>query len=63
MKVIVDENLCIGCGLCVSSCGKVFELRDGKSYIINQDDYDDCDLNEVAESCPVSAIEIIVEEE
>jgi ferredoxin len=62
MKVTVDQNLCIGCGLCVSSCEEIFELRDGKSFVINNEGCDNCDLVEVAESCPVAAIAVSKEE-
>jgi len=27
-KVTVDENTCVGCGLCVNACADVFELND-----------------------------------
>ena len=26
MKVTVDKGLCVGCGLCVDSCPRVFEM-------------------------------------
>ncbi|OIP24205.1 ferredoxin [bacterium CG2_30_37_16] len=61
MKITTDPNLCIGCGLCSSTCEEVFELKDGKSNVIKPEGCDcDCDLKEVAQSCPVGAI--IVEE-
>lgn len=35
MKVRVDKESCIGCGVCVSVCGDVFELGDdGKSKLL-----------------------------
>jgi ferredoxin len=60
MKVNVDADVCIGCGLCTEICPEVFKLEDGVSVAI-------CDhvlplvedsCREAAESCPVSAIEI-----
>ncbi len=33
-KVHVDEDLCIGCGLCADTCPDVFELGDdGKAKV------------------------------
>jgi ferredoxin len=58
MKFKVDQELCIGCGLCENICPDVFEMSDDKAQVI---------LNPVPEtmhesaqaaedSCPVSAI-------
>lgn len=56
-KVEVDQNLCIGCGLCVSSCPEVFEMtEEGKSSAKEVECA--CDLKEIAEDCPVQAIEV-----
>lgn len=59
MKVKVDENVCIGCGLCMNVCPKVFKLNDGgKSEAIDGSVPSD-DKNEVLQSiemCPVGAI-------
>lgn len=59
MKAVVDQDTCIGCGLCPSICEAVFELRDdGKAHVIvdevpndNEDEAKDAES-----SCPVSAI-------
>jgi len=57
-KIDVDDNLCIGCGACVSACPECFELNeDGKSVVI-AGGVCDCDLDEVAENCPTDAITI-----
>jgi ferredoxin len=59
-KITVDQEVCIGCGGCVSACPECFELNeDGKSQVIAQQCA--CDLGEVALDCPVQAI--LVEEE
>jgi len=55
-KLEVDQNLCIGCGLCESLCPQCFKLgEDGKSHVL-KDACVECNLDEVAESCPVGAI-------
>jgi ferredoxin len=56
-KPKVNEELCIGCGTCEALCPKVFRLEDGKSHVIIED-CQDCDCQEVVDSCPVSAISI-----
>ena len=33
MTFTVDQDLCIGCGLCVTLCTEVFELVDDKSHV------------------------------
>lgn len=61
-KIIVDEEICIGCGACVSACPECFELNEnGKSVVIAETC--GCDLEEVALDCPVQAITVSKEEE
>ncbi len=51
----VDENKCIGCGLCANMCGDTFEMNDENiSKVISQKDHE-CAEN-AASSCPVLAI-------
>jgi len=53
----VDQKKCIGCGLCVSLCPDVFELKDdGKAHIKNPSGCKTCDCKAAAEGCPVKAI-------
>lgn len=33
MKVRIDPDICIGCGLCVSTCPEVFEMKDDKAVV------------------------------
>lgn len=54
-KAKVNEELCIGCGTCESLCPEVFKVEDGKSHVIS-DNCDNCDCQNVIDSCPVSAI-------
>ncbi|MCL5407332.1 MAG: ferredoxin [Patescibacteria group bacterium] len=53
----VDPNLCIGCGLCVTTCGDVFALADdGKSYVKNPSGCAKCNCQEAIDNCPAHAI-------
>lgn len=55
--VKVDQNVCIGCGLCESLCPEVFELKEGKSHVKDSKSKAKC-VKEAADSCPVKAIKI-----
>lgn len=57
-KVVVDESLCTGCGLCASNCPEVFQMGDDNLAHVIAGDCKTCDLKEVAEQCPVNAIAI-----
>ena len=59
--VSIDENLCNGCGLCVSACHEgAIQLVDGKAKLIS-DSY--CDgLGDCLPACPVDAIQIVERE-
>jgi ferredoxin len=51
----INKEKCIGCGLCVSLCGQVFEMgKDGKAKVKAQKKLP-C-VKEAIESCPASAI-------
>ena len=53
----VDQNTCIGCGLCASMCPDVFAMNlDGKSEVIAQ--INETCAKEAAAACPVSAISV-----
>ena len=60
MKVKVDEETCIVCGLCAETCPEVFELIDDKVSIkvgeVPKAVVNTC--REAAENCPVEAIQI-----
>lgn len=57
-SVIVDQSLCIGCGICVDACPEVFSFdADGKAEAIKQN-AESVKLEEVADMCPVDAIEV-----
>lgn len=58
-RVTIDENACVGCGLCVTAVPHVFELgKDGLAKIKIQDHMDIELKLEAAEDCPVSAITV-----
>jgi len=58
MKIKVNKQKCLGCGVCTSLCPEVFELKDGKSKIkekANLEKNKDC-IKQAIDSCPVQAI-------
>jgi len=57
-KVIVDENACIGCGLCVNLCPDVFEMNDSGVAKVKGSECSGANLHEVASQCPVNAISV-----
>lgn len=60
MRVRVDQETCIGCGMCASICPEVYEMEmSGKAHAIEGDV--PVELEDSAadgrDSCPVEAIE------
>ena len=52
----VNET-CIGCSACVAISGDVFELNDeGKSEVVELDNYEGKDVDDAIAACPVDAI-------
>jgi len=61
MKAIVDQDLCIGCGLCPDLCPEVFKMGDDdKAKVIVDEVPEDAEdtCRDAAEQCPVEAIQI-----
>ena len=60
MRVTVDEETCMGCGLCAETCPEVFEMNDEKVRVkvdeVPGDLADTC--REAADDCPVEAIQV-----
>lgn len=57
-KVTVDQNKCIGCGTCAALCPACFKLGEENKAEVTVEDCDQCDVQEVAASCPVQAISL-----
>jgi len=60
MKVKVNKEKCIGCGLCLNLAPEVFELdEDNKSRLREGADLEknEKEIKEAIQSCPVGAIE------
>jgi len=58
--VIIDEELCIGCGACVSLCPKKILYIDEKSEKCKVSDESKCDrLRGCVRVCPVNALKIV----
>lgn len=62
MKVNVNKNKCIGCGVCADIAARAFEMVKGKSEFTNKVDLTDRvvanDVKMAADVCPVQAIEV-----
>ena len=60
MKVVVDQDTCTGCGLCVDSCPEVFDMTDDAASVkvdMVPAESEDC-ARQAAEDCPVEAISV-----
>lgn len=60
MKINIKKEKCIGCGTCEVMCPRVFKLdsQTFKAEVIEDALTDQCDLGQVAKSCPVEAIRV-----
>ena len=62
-KVIVDKDICIGCGFCAANCENVFKLdeetaRTENNIIDNMDEETKEAVLDIKDGCPVGAIKI-----
>jgi ferredoxin len=58
VTISVDFDACEGCGTCAELCPDIFEIRDEKSWVLKEEGSEDCDLEEVVQSCPTEAIKV-----
>ena len=58
MKAFVDQDVCVGCGLCCGICGDVFRMNDAGKAEACQPATEEAqgDAQNAIDSCPVSAI-------
>lgn len=62
MKVVIDQDACVGDGICEDTCPEVFELgEDGLANVLIESPPPDLmdDVREAVEQCPALCIEII----
>lgn len=60
MKVNVNKDKCLGCGMCVGINSDVFDFDDDGLAVADSDKINDENIEEVKDavnSCPVGAIE------
>ena len=59
MKLVVDKDICIGCGACAAICPDVFEIdEDGLAVSVVESINEEIqeDAIDAKEGCPVNAI-------
>ena len=58
MKVSINKEDCVGCGLCVDDCPDVFEMQEDVAAVKVEEVPENLvnAVKEAAENCPVDAI-------
>lgn len=60
MKIIINQEKCIGCGTCVAMVPNVFEINDAnKAEVVDADGDTPENIETAIKACPVQAIEVI----
>lgn len=64
-KLIVDETVCMRCGMCAAMDEEHFEINDstGLSEVKTQEHLETPELQNAIDSCPVGAIKLAEESE
>ena len=63
-KLIVDDGVCIGCGMCTALDEEHFEINNASlSEVKSQDNLESDTLQNAVDSCPVGAIKLAEESE
>lgn len=60
VRLLVDQDLCISCGVCVAMCPDVFDWNDDEKADVIVDpvpEEHEEDAREAQESCPTEAIQ------
>lgn len=61
MKAEVNQDTCIGCGLCAATCPEVFEMGDDAlAHVIDEEIEPESteQVEDARDGCPVGAIDI-----
>lgn len=61
MKAFIDQDGCIGCGLCADTCPSVFQMNDAGVAEVHVDEVPEEDVSaaeEARDGCPVSVISL-----